>query len=199
MLRTKNLRISGVSIQSILQRLEALEAGGSSSSSSGGGGDLETRVATLESMVNSIVPQEPTGGVYITGMTQENQELEASNDLEDPNQIVTTITYVWQRMQADGIAIAAASIGTSRKYTLQQADVGLTVRVQASYTDNIGTAHSVLSDVTAIISNINDNPTGTVTFAAKWTDAVYQSRYLEKQGAKGVALPINAGKNVSRF
>ena len=67
------------------------------------------------------------------------------------------ISYQWS---ADGEAISGA---TSATYTLTQSEVGKKITVTASYTDEQGTAESETSAETEIVTNVNDEPTGSVT------------------------------------
>jgi hypothetical protein len=102
----------------------------------------------------------PTGSVFISGTPSQGSTLTASNSLEDLDGIPAEgITYQWL---ANGIAIAGAS---GSAYLLSQADVGATISVVASYTDDLGTAESVASEPTAAITNTNDSPTGSVTIS----------------------------------
>ena len=80
----------------------------------------------------------PTGSVTISGTPAEDQTLTASNTLADEDGL-GAISYQWQR---DGVDIGGATAST---YTLTQADVGTTITVVASYTDNEGTTESVTS------------------------------------------------------
>ena len=70
-----------------------------------------------------------------------------------------SISYQWKR---GGVAISGATAST---HTLTQADVGSTITVTASYTDLQGTAESATSGATASVANVNDPPTGTVSFS----------------------------------
>ncbi|MCB1760587.1 MAG: DUF4347 domain-containing protein, partial [Gammaproteobacteria bacterium] len=65
------------------------------------------------------------------------------------------IDYQWYR---DGVAIAGA---TGDNHTTTQADVGAVISVAASYSDNLGSAESLLSAATAAVTNVND--AGSVT------------------------------------
>jgi Ca2+-binding RTX toxin-like protein len=109
----------------------------------------------------------PTGSVNIaraagaTGAITQGETLTASNNLADANGIPTSgagaIVYQWK---ADGAAISGA---TGSTFTLTQAQVGKTITVTASYTDQGGTAESVTSAATTAVANVNDAPTGTIT------------------------------------
>jgi Ca2+-binding RTX toxin-like protein len=60
------------------------------------------------------------------------------------------------------VAIAGA---TASSLALSQAQVGKAITVTASYTDSQGTAESLTSSASAAILNLNDAPTGGVTFS----------------------------------
>jgi hypothetical protein len=114
-------------------------------------------VASSATAAVSNVNDAPTGSVTIDDTTPaQGQTLTASNTLADPNGL-GTIIYQWQR---NGVDIVGA---TGATYTTSQADVGLTLRVVASYTDGQGTVESVTSASTAAVSNVNEAPTGSVT------------------------------------
>ncbi len=105
----------------------------------------------------------PTGGVTIAGTVAEDQILTASNTLADADGL-GAISYQWQR---DGVDIGGATANT---YTLGDADVGAAITVVASYTDGYDTVESVISAATAVVSNVNDTPTGTVTISGTATE-----------------------------
>ena len=104
----------------------------------------------------------PTGSVTITGTPTQNATLTASNTLADADGL-GDITYQWQ---ADGETIDGATEGT---YKLTQDEVGKRITVVASYTDGHGTLESIPSAVTALVANVNDPPTGTVTVSGTAT------------------------------
>jgi hypothetical protein len=80
----------------------------------------------------------PAGSVTITGNPTEDQVLTAANSLSDEDGL-GAISYQWQRNGAD---IAGATAST---YTLAETDVGSTITVDASYTDQQRTAESISS------------------------------------------------------
>ena len=102
--------------------------------------------------------QAPTGSVTISGLASQGQTLSAANTLADADGL-GPISYQWK---ANGTAITGA---TSSSYVLQQAQVGKTITVSASYTDGYGTAEAVTSAATAVVANVNDAPTGSVTIS----------------------------------
>ncbi len=89
----------------------------------------------------------PTGVVTISGSIAQGSTLNASHTLADADGL-GTISYQWQ---ADGV-----DIGTGSSYLLTQSDVGKSIRVTASYTDQQGTDESVSSAATVVVANFND-------------------------------------------
>jgi hypothetical protein len=118
-----------------------------------GQGHLETVTSASTTTVAGFNAL-PTGSVTITGTTAQGADLTASNDLADPDTMVTGVSYQWMR---NGIAINGATSSTLR---LTQADVGTVITVVGSYTDGNGTFESVSSAATPPITNVEDAPTG---------------------------------------
>ncbi len=100
----------------------------------------------------------PTGSVRISGTVTEGAVLTADiSALRDADGLpadAAGYSYQWQRGDGSGgfDDIAGA---TGQTYTLGDADVDQTVRVEVSYTDDNGTDESVTSDVTAAVENAN--------------------------------------------
>jgi len=106
----------------------------------------------------------PGGGVAIDNTTpSEGDVLTASNTLSDADGM-GIVSYQWQR---DGSDISGE---TAASYTTVQADVGLAIRVVASYTDLQGTLESVPSLATALVINVNSAPTGSVNISGIATE-----------------------------
>jgi hypothetical protein len=100
-----------------------------------------------------------TGDVTISGTPTENQVLTAiTSGLSDLDGL-GAFSYQWIRAESN---ISGATAST---YTLVQADVGQAISVKVSYTDLQGTPESKTSAATAIVTNVNDLPTGSVTIA----------------------------------
>ena len=95
----------------------------------------------------------------ISGTPLEGEVLTAANTLVD-NDGLGVITYQWQSSSNGSVWSA---IGSGATFTLAQAQVGLQVRVVASYVDGDGTAESVASAPTSPVANLNTSPTGTVS------------------------------------
>ncbi len=100
----------------------------------------------------------PTGLVTVNGILKQGELLTATNTLVDPDgPAALAISYQWQ---ADGSDIDGAEDST---YMLTQEDVGKRITVIAHYKDDYGKAESVAGEVTQVIENKNDAPTGIVT------------------------------------
>ena len=131
--------------------------------------DGNSTVEALTSVATAAVENindDPTGSVSIEGMVREDETLTANTDtLADADALPADADgyrYQWQRSDGNGDFDEIPN-ATSQSYNLGDADVGREVRVQVSYTDGRGRAESVNSEATTAVSNINDNPTGSVT------------------------------------
>ncbi len=127
-----------------------------------GASESLTSVATA-SVTNANDP--PTGTVTISGTATQGQTLTAvTSTIVDPDGPSSlTFTYQWKR---GGAAISSA---TGRTYVLTQADVGAAITVTVSWTDDGGTAETLISDATSNVANVNDSPTGAVTITGTVT------------------------------
>lgn len=99
-----------------------------------------------------------TGVVTIDGTTTEGQQLTANVDaLDDLDGMENAeFSYQWSR---DGVAVDGA---TAKTYDLTQADVGSTMTVDVSFTDDRGGEEGVTSTATVPVANLNDDATGIV-------------------------------------
>ena len=120
---------------------------------------LATQPATFNvSLPSAHVNTAPTGSVTITGTPAQGQTLTASNDLVDVDGIADgSIVYQWF---ADNGIIAGA---TGATLVLEQQHVGKWISVAASYVDVLGTFESMASNMSFLVDNVNDAPTGAVT------------------------------------
>jgi Ca2+-binding RTX toxin-like protein len=116
-----------------------------------GHGTLESKASTATAAVVNVNDL-PTGTVTLTGTATQNQVLTAANTLADVDGL-GTIGYQWQS-STDGTTWTAISGATASTFTLTATQVGLKVRVRASYTDGHGTAEAVASAATATIANV---------------------------------------------
>ncbi|MFZ0269061.1 M10 family metallopeptidase C-terminal domain-containing protein [Caulobacter sp.] len=109
----------------------------------------------------------PTGAVSITGTKTENQVLTADTAALVDIDGLGTLHYQWQRNTGGGFV----NVGTDQAtYTLGDPDVGGTVRVVVSYTDQQGTAETVTSAATAAIAGVNDPHTGGASITGTATE-----------------------------
>ncbi|MFZ2726915.1 MAG: hypothetical protein WAX77_11735 [Methylococcaceae bacterium] len=97
---------------------------------------------SLDSAFNGTNNHLPTGTVTLTGLALSGQTLTVSNTLADVDGL-GVISYAWL---ANGVAITNAS---GNSYTLTSNEVGKTISVVASYTDNLNFKESVTSAATA--------------------------------------------------
>ncbi len=126
-----------------------------------GGMDESLTSAATAAVAN--VNDTPTGAVTITGTATQGETLTAVTDTIADADGLGTFSYQWKR---DGTAIPGA---TGSTYVLAQADVGAAITVTVSWTDDGGTAESLTSSATAMVANVNDDPTGAVTIAGTAT------------------------------
>ena len=116
-----------------------------------------------ENSVAGPGPANSPGSVIINGTETEDQVLTATLNDADGLPDGVDIRYQWQRNTGADSAFENIENATSKTYMLGDGDVGREVRVQVSYTDGNNTAETVTSAPTAAVTNINDNPTGSVT------------------------------------
>ena len=115
---------------------------------------------------NSIAGPEPAnspGSVIINGTETEDQVLTATLNDADGLPDGVDIRYQWQRNTGADSAFENIDNATSKTYTLGDGDVGREVRVQVSYTDGNSTDETLTSEATTAVTNINDDPTGSVS------------------------------------
>ena len=125
------------------------------------GGMDESLTSTATTTVTNI-NDDPSGSVSIDGTVEEDQMLTANVDNVADADGLGAFSYQWQRSNGSG-GFGAIENATSRTYTLGDEDVGREVRVMVSYTDDGGMDEALTSDATAAVTNINDEPTGSVT------------------------------------
>ncbi|MEW6982225.1 tandem-95 repeat protein [Colwelliaceae bacterium 6471] len=113
--------------------------------SDGKGGSDNLTVNVTVNPVNDL----PTGTVNISGTAKEGETLTASNTLADVDGL-GAISYAWKR--------GSTTIGSGTTYTIVEADVGSTITVTASYTDQDATQEAVVSTPTEIIVGFNEAP-----------------------------------------
>ncbi len=98
----------------------------------------------------------PSGGVTIKGSASQGATLSATATIADADGL-GELYYQWF------VSGTAHPIATGPSLVLEQAHVGKTVSVQASYHDGHGTAEKAMSASTSAVVNVNDLPSGSVT------------------------------------
>lgn len=92
-----------------------------------------------------------SGSVSINGVAIEGQTLTAI--VTDPDDISGAITYQWMSTGSS----AATVVGADETYVIQASDIGNTLSVNVSYTDDSGFAETASSPATAIVISIEQN------------------------------------------
>ena len=116
-----------------------------------------------ENSVAGPGPANSPGSVIINGTETEDQVLTATLNDADGLPDGVDIRYQWQRNTGADSAFENIDNATSKTYTLGDGDVGREVRVQVSYTDGNSTDETLTSEATTAVTNINDDPTGSVS------------------------------------
>ena len=116
-----------------------------------------------ELVVLAGINHEPIGLLTIDDATPtEDQLLTVSaagvTDPDNPGGTITgPISYVWQVERTPGVF---TDVTTGPTFRPGDAEVGLSLRVKATYRDANGVIETVFSASTALVININDAPTG---------------------------------------
>ena len=92
------------------------------------------------------------GTPSITGTPQVGQTLTAGPGTIADDDGLTGVSYSWQWIRVDGSTETAIPGATSTDYTPVDADLGRTLRVRASFTDDVGNAESLTSTATAAVT-----------------------------------------------
>ena len=104
----------------------------------------------------------PTGAPTITGTAEVGETLTASTTgIADANGLTSpTYTYQWIRVDGTEADIAAANSST---YILVATDLGTTLKVRVSFTDDASNSETLTSAATATVGAGNTAPTGAPT------------------------------------
>ena len=94
----------------------------------------------------------PTGLPTISGTARVGETLTASaSGISDADGLASA-TFSWQWVANDGTSDADIPGAAGSTYTLTSGEVGKTIKVRATFTDNRGTEETVLSDATAAVA-----------------------------------------------
>ena len=107
--------------------------------------------ATADVTVEDDDNAAPTGTVTVTGTAREGETLTAdASNLDDPDGL-TNRSFTWQWIRTSGGTATPIGGATTASYTVVAGDVGSTLKVEASFTDDDGTAETVESAETAAV------------------------------------------------
>ena len=108
---------------------------------------------------NSIVTNTPaTGAPTITGTAQVGQTLTAGTTaIMDANGL-TSVSYTYQWIRTATGVDTNISGATASTYTLVAADLGTTIKVRVSFTDDLNNAETLTSAATATVSASTNTP-----------------------------------------
>jgi Ca2+-binding RTX toxin-like protein len=117
------------------------------------GGETFERTATI-TVTN--LDEEATGGVTFarTGATAATATLTTSNTLSDPDGILGAVSYQWQSFT--GVEWQDIAGATAASFTTGPAELGLPIRVVASYMDVFG-AKTIASELVAVVGDAAGN------------------------------------------
>ena len=114
---------------------------------------------------NSTVTNTPaTGAPTITGTAQVGQTLTAGTTAIMDAEGLTSVSYTYQWIRTTvrvdtNIVDTNISGATASTYTLVAADLGTTIKVRVSFTDDASNAETLTSAATAVVSAANNPPT----------------------------------------
>ena len=105
-----------------------------------------------EAVTNDTPASNATGLPTISGTARVGETLTASSTGISDVDGLTNATFAWQWIANDGTADTDIVGATAETYTLTSAEVGKTLKVRATFTDDRGTEETVLSDATAAVT-----------------------------------------------
>ena len=119
-------------------------------------GDWEARTDAIAMRLRGAITLRPaTGAPTITGTAEVGQTLTAATSGIMDSDGLTSPGYTYQWIRVDGGTDADISGATSSAYTLVAADVGKTIKVRVSFTDDAANPETLTSAATAAVTAIN--------------------------------------------
>ena len=121
--------------------------------------NAETLTSAATATVSASTNTPATGAPTITGTAQVGQTLTAGTTaiMDDDGLTSVSYTYQWIRVATDNTETNIAS-ATASTYTLVAADLGTTVKVRVSFTDDASNAETLTSAATAAVSAAANTP-----------------------------------------
>ena len=128
--------------------------------------NLETLTSAATAMVAAKPNTAPTGLPTISGTAQVGQTLTADTTGIADADGLTNVSFSYQWIRSDGNTDTDIAGETDSTYTLVSADVGKTIKVKVSFTDDANNAETLTSEATgAVAAKPNTAPTGLPTIS----------------------------------
>ena len=125
------------------------------------GGYSETRTSVATGAVTAAPGNPATGAPTISGTAEVGQMLTADTSTIADSDGLTNVVYQYQWLSDDGSSVTEIGGATGSTYTLQADDVGATIKVQVSFSDDADNPESLTSAATAAVSaRPNSSPRG---------------------------------------
>ena len=108
----------------------------------------------VPAVTNNSIVTPATGAPTITGTAQVGQTLTAGTTAIMDADGLTSVSYTYQWIRVDGGTETNISGATASTYTLVAADLGTTIKVRVSFTDDASNAETLTSAATAAVSAV---------------------------------------------
>ena len=133
-------------------------------------GNAETLTSASTSSVAAKPNSQATGAPTITGTARVGETLTADTSGLADDDGLTNVSYSYQWIANDGNSDSNITGATGSSYTLVAADEGKTIKVQVSFTDDVGNAETLTSATTGTVQEEDDLPEVSVTAGAAVTE-----------------------------
>ena len=141
-------------------------------------GGEETRTSAPTATLAGVPNTAATGAPTITGTAQVGQTLTAvTTGIMDADGL-TSPTYTYQWIRVDGTDEAGIASANSSTYTLIDADLGTTLKVRATFDDDLGHTETLTSAATATVGAAATGPPTVTDVAVTSTPASGTTYYL---------------------
>ena len=120
--------------------------------------NAETLTSAATAAVAAAANTPATGAPTITGTAQVGQTLTADTTAIMDADGLTSVSYTYQWIRVDGGTETNIASATASTYTLVAADLGTTIKVRVSFTDDASNAETLTSAATAAVSAAPNTP-----------------------------------------
>ena len=143
--------------------------------------------STWTAIVSPSTAANVVGVVTVTGTAETGSVLTAN--VVDNNGLTGSVAYQWA---ASGVDIAGATL---RTFTPGSAQIGNTITVTATYTDDAGNAESVVSAPTSAVVEASVNSAGSVAISqtSSLVGATFTATVTDANGTGVISYQWNAG------